>query len=177
MKFTFKSRTSSNIGDISQRRCCLVIQQDVCKEMQCNGKIQKAPATELYLFDEKLFGEESQNSISGGSFPRSVTSFIMCQTPSSKQGLLHTFRAAEMSVREERDGILMMPISTKPGEVVAESCWSWRRVEKLPGLGIGFIFLTVLLFQVVIAGYSMEYKNILFLVFISYVCSVQSMKK
>ena len=26
--------------------------------------------------------------------------------------------------------------------------WSWTRVEKMPGLGIGFIFLTVLLYQV-----------------------------
>ena len=31
--------------------------------------------------------------------------------------------------------------------------WSWTRVEKMPGLGIGFIFLTVLLYQVLFILY------------------------
>ena len=31
--------------------------------------------------------------------------------------------------------------------------WSWTRVEKMPGLGIGFIFLTVLLYQVLFLLY------------------------
>ena len=79
-----------------------------------------------------------------------------------------------MSLREEKEGILIMPISTMPhkeghinkvngfslsqlegkrsgeeGKLEVEGgTWRWSRVEKLPGLGIGFIFLTVLLFQV-----------------------------
>ena len=38
-------------------------------------------------------------------------------------------------------------------EKLVEDGWSWKRIEKLPGLGIGFIFLTVLLFQVIIVVY------------------------
>ena len=44
--------------------------------------------------------------------------------------------------------------SWKSWELEAGSLpWSWTRVEKMPGLGIGFIFLTVLLYQVLFILY------------------------
>ena len=77
-----------------------------------------------------------------------------------------------MTLRGEKNGILTMPskegdeghnsfsLSVLEGkkseeevEKLVEDGWSWKRIEKLPGLGIGFIFLTVLLFQVIIVVY------------------------
>ena len=80
-----------------------------------------------------------------------------------------------MSLRGEKNGILTMPSKEgdeghnsfslsvlegkrsedkrEDGEKLVEDGWSWKRIEKLPGLGIGFIFLTVLLFQVIIVVY------------------------
>ena len=75
-----------------------------------------------------------------------------------------------MSFRGEKNGISMMPSKEgdeghnsfrlkmleskrseygEDGVILVESGWSWKRVEKLPGLGVGFIFLTVILFQVI----------------------------
>ena len=80
------------------------------------------------------------------------------------------FRSAEMSFRGEKNGISTMPSKEgdeghnsfslsvleskrseedEEGEKLVEDGWSWKRVEKLPGLGVGFIFLTVILFQVI----------------------------
>ena len=77
-----------------------------------------------------------------------------------------------MSLRGEKNGILTMPskegdeghnsfsLSVLEGkkseeevEKLVEDGWSWKRIEKLPGLGIGFIFLTVLLYQVLFILY------------------------
>ena len=77
-----------------------------------------------------------------------------------------------MTLRGEKNGILTMPSkegeeghnsfslsvleskkSEEEVEKLVEDGWSWKRIEKLPGLGIGFIFLTVLLFQVIIVVY------------------------
>ena len=96
--------------------------------------------------------------------------------------LCHPFRVAVMSVRKEKYGSkkgeegqeekkngfsLELECGEKAEKVKVREGgsswkleagssslpWSWTRVEKMPGLGIGFIFLTVLLYQVLFILY------------------------
>ena len=60
-----------------------------------------------------------------------------------KEGDINKVNGSSLSKSENKGG------SGEEGKLKVEGgSWSWRKIEKLPGLGIGFIFLTVLLFQV-----------------------------
>ena len=66
-----------------------------------------------------------------------------------KEGDKNKVNGFSLSQSESKEG------SGEEGKLKVEEGggWSWRKIEKLPGLGIGFIFLTVLLFQVLSLQY------------------------
>ena len=63
-----------------------------------------------------------------------------------KEGDKNKVNGSSLSKSESKEGDLVK-LKVEGGS------WSWRKIEKLPGLGIGFIFLTVLLFQVLSLQY------------------------